>query len=244
MEQIFTLTGAELDDAMGKAKPLEVIDTTAAEVHTRTVENTARESVQADTKKSAQPLAKLDKSSSNTITVREIFSNMDATVRMAGALSICIADSRDAQKEAFARIVAGAELGLPPMAAIRMVHFIKGRASLSADAMVAVCKARGVKFDVVHSNPPGTFCQVSAERDGTEYSFRWTLDMAKNAGLSGANWKSYPWDMLYARAASHVCRKIAPDVIGGIYAPEELEEADEPSGVSNLQAKLNNLEAK
>lgn len=151
---------------------------------------------------------------------------MNQVVRIASALSICLTDSRDAAKEAFARIVAGAELGIPPMASVRMMHFIKGRPVLSADMMVAVAKSHGVTFQAIHSRPPGQSCRVSAIRGSEAYSFEWTAEMAKTAGLAGDNWRKYPWDMLYARAASHVCRKICPDLLGGIYTPDEVSEAD------------------
>lgn len=175
----------------------------------------------------------------NVITIREMADPdvMNQVVRIAGALSICLTDSRDAAKETFARIVAGAELGLPPMASVRMMHFIKGKPVLSADMMVAVAKSNGVKFQIIHSKKPGESCRVSAQRGEEAYSFEWTMEMARTAGLAGDNWRKYPWDMLYARAAAHVCRKLCPDLLGGIYIADEVQE-DDAAKVNNTAADL------
>lgn len=175
--------------------------------------------------RSAAPVVLDRTSDGNLITTREFFANMDTLGRMANALSVAvIGDTPDKVKAATASILRGAELGIPPMSAVSMIHFIKGKPSLSADGMVAACRRAGIEFKVEHSKNPGEWCEVQATRGTETYRFRWTIEMAKNAGLGGDNWRKYPWDMLYARAASHVCRKIAPDILGGTYTPDEITE--------------------
>jgi hypothetical protein len=184
----------------------------------------------------------------HVVTTRELMDpdTMNQMVRVAQALAVCISDSKDAAREAFARILAGAELGMPPMASIQKIYFIKGRPALSADAMVGVCRSKGVRFKITHSDPPGEWCIVDATRpDGDTYGYKWTAAMAKAAGLTGANWNNFRPDMLFARAASHVCRKLCSDIIGGFYDPDELTALDSArvdATAADLQAGIERLD--
>lgn len=138
--------------------------------------------------------------------------------------------------DVFAVVLAGAELGLPPMAAIRGVHMIEGKPTLSADLIVglvrrsALCKS----FRVVESTSER--CVVETLRAGDTQPQRetWTLEDAQRAGLGGANWKKYPKAMLVARAKAALARRVYEDLVGGCYLPDELLEelADAPPPVA------------
>jgi len=67
--------------------------------------------------------------------------------------------------------------------------------------------------------------------NGDEMSVTWTLEMAERAGLlNKQNWKKYPEAMLWARAASQLCRMLFADCFAGAtYTPEEIG-ADEITG--------------
>jgi hypothetical protein len=61
------------------------------------------------------------------------------------------------------------------------------------------------------------------ERKGegqTEMSF--TMEQAKNAGLGGDNWRKYPAAMLRARASLALARAVYPDLMLGVYDPDEV----------------------
>ena len=128
----------------------------------------------------------------------------------------------------------GRELGMPAMAALRSVHVIEGKHSLSADLMVALVLKSGMAeyFQVVESTD--AVCTFETKRKGapkpTKISY--TIEQAKQAGLlaptrSGkpSNWQKIPKQMLRARAKSELARLEYPDLLAGLYTPEELRDA-------------------
>lgn len=126
-------------------------------------------------------------------------------------------------------VLAGAELGIPPMASIRSIHLIDGKPVLSADAMAGLCLRNRDVCEyltlVVSTDAKATY---RAKRKGApepvEISF--TIEQAKIAGLVGkGNWAKYPAAMLRARAMSAIARAVFPDLVGNLYDPDELEPA-------------------
>ncbi len=119
----------------------------------------------------------------------------------------------------------GAELGLPPMAALRQIHVVSGRAVLSADLMRALVLRMGGRIRCVESTPDrATFAGARGEEP--EQSITWTMQMAQRAGLTGKGpWQQYPAAMLRARASAELCRLVWPDVVGGLYTPDEMGDA-------------------
>jgi hypothetical protein len=141
-----------------------------------------------------------------------------AFARVMSAVNQCLPE------EAMAKILWGAEIGLPPGCSVNCVYKVGSKMSLSADAMVSIAKSDGWRFAIEHSDPPGQSCTVSADKEGEHpYSFTFTIDMAKAAGIykKGGGWEKYPHDMLYARAASHVCRKVCGR-LAGVYDKDEI----------------------
>jgi hypothetical protein len=135
---------------------------------------------------------------------------------------------RDQAHEATAAILAGAEVGLSPMASLRSFDIIGGTAAPRAITLRAIVQSQGHQVWVKEST--ATRAVVCGSRRGsnvTETS-TWTLDRAKGLGLTNKdNWRKQPQAMLVARATSEVCRLVAADAILGIgYTVEEL--TDEP----------------
>ena len=139
-------------------------------------------------------------------------------------------DSRDAS-QAVVKVLAGREMGFGPVASMTGIHIIEGKPSIGANLMAAAVKRSGrydytvVKLDATEAvimfwqrNPKtGQWVEIG------ESVF--TIADAKAAGVANKNnWKSYPKNMLFARAMSNGVRWYCPDVFGGatVYAPEEL----------------------
>ena len=144
-----------------------------------------------------------------------------------------------ATAEAFSRIQAGAELGLPPFASISGIYMSAGRPCLSANLMAALIqKSSRYKYEFAKDSAgiprfSDKECVLSFyRRDGEKWDHigdsSFTLDDAKKAELmSGTNahsWKKFPRNMLFARALSNGFRWYCPDLMGGTawYVPDEL----------------------
>lgn len=123
-------------------------------------------------------------------------------------------------------IMLGRELGLPAMASLRQIHIIEGKHALSAALIVAlVLKSGKAEYFEVKSFDE-TQATVVTKRVGgrREQKLTHTIEMAKQAGLvkEKSNWLKIPTEMCLARAQARLARLVYPDVVGGLYDPEEL----------------------
>lgn len=131
---------------------------------------------------------------------------------------------RNKPGEATAAILAGLEVGLQPMAALRSFDVIQGQAAARAVTLRAIVQAQGHEIELVEST--ATRCKMRGRRRGADawQEVTWTIDRARQLGVTGkANWKNQPQAMLVARCTSELARLIASDAILGIaYSSEEI----------------------
>jgi len=135
--------------------------------------------------------------------------------------------------QAIVKVMAGAELGLPPFASMTGIHIIQGKPVLGANVIATLVK-NDPRYDYkVTTDPADQNTEMLLEwfEPGPMKTWQsvgvagYTMDEAKAAGLTGKdNWKKYPSDMLFARAISRGARRFAPGIFGGspIYTPDEL----------------------
>jgi hypothetical protein len=124
-------------------------------------------------------------------------------------------------------LITGHELGLSPMQAVRGLHVIDGKAVMSADLTVAlVLKRRDVCEFFRLAESTDKRAAYTTKRVGSEpVTLAWTIEQAQAAGLAGRdNWKKHTAAMLRARAASALARAVYPDLVLGVYDPDEAEE--------------------
>jgi hypothetical protein len=122
-------------------------------------------------------------------------------------------------------ILAGHELGIPPMAAIRGIKLVKGNVTLDAALQLGCIVRSGAKFAWIHDGSDGV-AEAVFERPGQDpYVSRYTTEMAKRAGLDGDNWRKHPAAMLRARVVTAAGKAYFPDVLAGVYLPDELEDS-------------------
>lgn len=133
--------------------------------------------------------------------------------------------------EAAAALMLGDELGFAPVSALRSIFVIGGTPGLYAKAMVALVQSHGHEVWTETDTPSKVAVCGKRRGSGHVEKAEWTPDRARRAGYTNnKKYETDPQAMLYARAASDVCRKVAADVLAGVpYAVEELELADEPA---------------
>lgn len=125
--------------------------------------------------------------------------------------------------QVLAIIMTGQEMGIPPMRALRHINVISGKPTLSAELMMAKMLQGGVKCTWLKTGDDGKEAVLKAQRPTVTFTGRYTWEEAKAAGLTGKEgWKKYPGAMLRARVIALVARVVAPDLIGGLYTPEEM----------------------
>lgn len=150
---------------------------------------------------------------------------------------------RGKPEETAAVMLYGATLDLDPMQSVRSIYEVHGQPGLYARAMVALVVGRGHEVWTVETSDVSV--TVAGRRRGAANieTSTWTIERATKAGyvpiidpdtgkyrlnkwgkLDGnEKYLTDPQSMLYAKAASEVCRKVAPDVLAGVYSVEDLQ---------------------
>jgi len=132
---------------------------------------------------------------------------------------------RGKPEEAAAAILYGDEIGFTPTQALQNIYVISGKPSMYARSMVALLMSHGHEVWTVEKTDAKV--TVAGRRKGSSHTIEETWTTARAAKAGYTNNKKYQTDpqaMLYARAASDVCRQVAPDSLAGIaYSVEEME---------------------
>jgi len=141
---------------------------------------------------------------------------------------------RNKPAEAAAAILHGAEIGLSPLQALQGIYVIAGRPALYAKVKLAITQARGHKVWTEDETP--TRVVVCGQRAGSAKVERvtWTIERAQKAGYTrrNSNYASSPQEMLWARAVSAICGRIASDALAGLATVEDMQDeqaAGEPA---------------
>jgi hypothetical protein len=181
----------------------------------------------------------------NTDIVRQA-DPLGGTALIAAASSLAPDALRGRPQDALIVLMAGRELGLAPMQSMRMLSVIKGKVTLAADATVALVRRSGecVEWRLVETTAQRATYMTRRKGDTEPTTLTWTIEQAQRAGLTGGQgWRSYPEAMLRARCASALARVVYPDLVAGIYDPDELatpiESAprQEPAPVPNVRVE-------
>ncbi len=132
---------------------------------------------------------------------------------------------RKKPEDVLAIILAGNELGLTPMAALRGINLIQGKVSMSAELMGALVRnsSKCEVLRVVESSAKVATWETKRKDGGPAKQYSFTIEQAQRAGLQGDNWRKYPEAMLRARALSVLCKAEYQDVLFGCYEADSEE---------------------
>lgn len=128
--------------------------------------------------------------------------------------------------QAFVKIQAGQEIGLPPFASMSGIHIIQGKPTLGSGVIASAIKGSG-KYDYRVIEHTEKNCSIDFYQ-GIEVigNSSFSIEDAKKAQTK--NIDKYPKNMLFARAISNGVKWYCPDVFSGpVYVPEEMQQITE-----------------
>jgi hypothetical protein len=147
-------------------------------------------------------------------------------------------DTTDIAK-ATVKILAGAEFGIGPFAAMKGISIIQGSAALGANLIAAKIKSFG-RYDYIITKQNDQAVNIDVYDKGKIIGHSdFTIEDAAKAGLLSKDiWRKYPRNMLFARAISNAHRWFCPEIFGGapVYTPEELD-----APIKDLDADLTTI---
>lgn len=120
-------------------------------------------------------------------------------------------------------ILKGRELGIPPMEALNSINVIQGKPTVSPQLMLALIYRSGQgSIQIIERSDVRSV--VRAYRKGLPpQDFTFTLDDARRLGLAEKdNYRKQPAVMLQWRNVAAAARAVFPDIISGLYLPEEM----------------------
>jgi 5'-3' exonuclease len=148
-------------------------------------------------------------------------------------------------------LLEGRALGIPSVIALRNAYCVKGSIGWSARMLRGLVMKSGLcdYFDIIESTPQKAV--ALCKRAGRpEFRVESTLELANQRGLvqaagmnkfgkesEGNKWNTDPLVMLVADVERRGARMGWPDVVAGLYTPDELQTGITAEGVSILDAE-------
>ena len=141
---------------------------------------------------------------------------------------------------------------LSPVEFKRRYHMVNNQPSRTVNSLLGDFKLTGGKYKIHVADAKS--CKITfTTKDGDEYTCEVVMDeMLKTSipfGKDGRtlkdNWRNCPDDMLFARCCGKGLRRIAPELMGGVYTKEEQEDIQpvevagtvSPSPIAGIEAK-------
>lgn len=133
--------------------------------------------------------------------------------------------------DVFVVISAGRDFGWSPMQSFRGIYVVKGKPSLSADAMVGLAKSRPdicEYFTLIESTPTLATFETKRKSDKNPVRMTFSIQEARDAGLfeKDSTWSKYPARMLRNRCKSALCKEVYEELFFGTYEESEAREVE------------------
>ena len=123
---------------------------------------------------------------------------------------------------------------ITPLDFMRTYHLIENKPSMRSDAMAAEFRKRGGKIKIITRDE--TKAEAEFEFEGSKQVFSYSIKDAEKEGVCFKsktdhslkdNWQFRPKNMLWARLISDSIRALCPEIVAGIYTPEEVMDFDD-----------------
>lgn len=132
------------------------------------------------------------------------------------------------EADIFTMILAGMELGLPPMSALRGMYIVNGKPALEAKTKAAICLQRGAALYItrVEYTSEATTWETLRKGSAEPVKSRYTRKEAKEAGLLDKDgpWRNYAQRMISHRALGWLCDDVYPDIVLGVATAEDFDD--------------------
>lgn len=132
-------------------------------------------------------------------------------------------------EQAVVKILAGKELGLPPMLSLSTVYIVNGRTAVETKVIASLIKKSGeYDYKIIRQDNKGATVQFLQNGKPIDDAFKgmvsFTEDDAKRANLLKKNiYQQYPSTMYLWRAIAFGARKYCPHIMMNAYSYEEMD---------------------
>lgn len=139
------------------------------------------------------------------------------------------------ENEMFAVMMIAHARGIHPALAAQQYDLIEGKLSMNSATMVSLFRHEGGSIKINERST--TVCDLEfVHPNGDTIPVRWTIEQARSIKFYSKKkggyicladkdvWKNYPRAMLWNRAVSEGVRAIMPELITGVYTPDEIED--------------------
>jgi hypothetical protein len=145
-------------------------------------------------------------------------------------------DDAKSAAQAGVKILAGMELGIPPVASVRGVYILDGNTCLSSGLLAALIKQHP-RYDYKVVTATDEECELAFYENGEKQgTASFTMEEARSISHGDKtlaekdNWQNYQSDMLFSRALSRGRRRFCPDIGNGLYTPDEMGAVTDKEG--------------
>ncbi len=121
-------------------------------------------------------------------------------------------------------IMTGRDLGLSAVAALRGFQVINGKPCPSAQLLIGQVKASRAceYFMLVESTDKSATFETKRVGEPKPVKMTYTIEEARQAGLTRDNWVKRPKTMLRWRCSVELARAVYPDITSGLYTDDEM----------------------
>lgn len=129
--------------------------------------------------------------------------------------------------------------GKSPLELAKTYHIVEGKLAMRADAMLGLFQVRGGQVKWIRRDKEAVESLWSFGKYQKDIPISCTLQEMKDNGVAmdktgkylKVNWQRFPRQMLTARVISEGVRLLAPELVSGVYTPEEVSDFDSRQSV-------------